>query len=153
MQTHLTNVYVFFASNALLLASKKCLVSCTVTLTQTNFTAKHSISRVNMVFHADFTGISAHFTLKVLPSWLVILEMSLSTELRHPYQTLLQLHTNNVTVSLSGLKHSISQMRCLKGENTVLCMSKLNSLLILSLQHFWHITSTEICLESRNYRH
>ena len=60
---------------------------------------KHSISRVNRVFHADFTGISRYFTFNVLP----ILEISLSTKLSIPYQTLLQNHTRNVTDSLFGL--------------------------------------------------
>ena len=57
------------------------------------------ISRVNRVFHADFTGISRYFTFNVLP----ILEISLSTKLSIPYQTLLQNHTRNVTDSLFGL--------------------------------------------------
>ena len=52
-----------------------------------------------MVFHADFTGISRYFTLNVLP----ILEISLSTKLSIPYQTLLQNHTHKVTDSLFGL--------------------------------------------------
>ena len=32
-----------------------------VTLTPTSLTVKHSNSRVNMVFHSDFTGTSLHF--------------------------------------------------------------------------------------------
>ena len=66
--------------------------SCIVIPTPTNFTVKHSISRVN-------TGISRYFTVNVLP----ILEISLSTKLSIPDQTLLQSHTHNVADSLFGL--------------------------------------------------
>ena len=70
-----------------------------VTLSPTNFSGKHGISR----------GFSRCFTLKVLPSRLAIVEISFSTKLSHPYQTLLQNHINNVTVSSSGLNIAFHQ--------------------------------------------
>ena len=66
------------------------------------------ISRVNRVFHADFTGISQYFTFNVL----LILEISLSTKLSIPYQTLLQNHTRNVTDSLFGLNLAFHNEKC-----------------------------------------
>ena len=70
-----------------------------VTLSPTNFSGKHGISR----------GFSQCFTLKVLPSRPAILEISFSTKLSHPYQTLLQNHIKNVTVSSSGLNIAFHQ--------------------------------------------